>query len=95
MFIAFLLSVVNFLKLDAASEAYKISAHQYDKLQTKVEFTSGFVLFFTNVIKENKVLYRGIGTGDAADEAEKAQALKDAIEHNFLKPSNFAVWLIS
>ena len=81
-FIAFLLSVVNFLKLDAASEAYKISAHQYDKLQTKVEFTSGFVLFFTNVIKENKVLYRGIGTGDVADEAEKAQALKDAIEHN-------------
>ena len=81
-FIAFLLSVVNFLKLDAASEAYKISAHQYDKLQTKVEFTSGFVLFFTNVIKENKVLYRGIGTGDLADEAEKAQALKDALEHN-------------
>jgi hypothetical protein len=81
-FIAFLLSVVNFLKLDAASEAYKISAHQYDKLQTKVEFTSGFVLFFTNVIKENKVLYRGIGTDDPVDEAARERALAEAVEHN-------------
>lgn len=44
--IAFLLAVVNFLKLDAASEAHKISSHQYDKLQSTVEFTSGSVLLF-------------------------------------------------
>lgn len=45
-FIAFLLAVVNYLKLDAASEAHKISSHQYDKLQSNVEFTSGSVLLF-------------------------------------------------
>jgi hypothetical protein len=45
--IAFLLAVVNYLKLDAASEAHKISAHQYDKLQTKIEFLSGKTLLFT------------------------------------------------
>lgn len=44
--IAFLLAVVNYLKLDAASEAHKISSHQYDKLQSTVEFTSGSVLLF-------------------------------------------------
>lgn len=44
--IAFLLAVVNYLKLDAASEAHKISAHQYDKLQSSVEFTSGKILLF-------------------------------------------------
>ena len=44
--IAFLLAIVNYLKLDAASEAHKISAHQYDKLQNTVEFTSGSVLLF-------------------------------------------------
>jgi hypothetical protein len=44
--IAFLLAVVNYLKLDAASEAHKISAHQYDKLQTSVEFMSGKILLF-------------------------------------------------
>ena len=44
--IALLLAVVNYLKLDAASEAHKISSHQYDKLQSTVEFTSGSVLLF-------------------------------------------------
>lgn len=54
--IAFLLAVVNYLKLDAASEAHKISAHQYDKLQTRIEFLSGKTLLFTcdktNIEKE-------------------------------------------
>jgi hypothetical protein len=44
--IALLLAIVNYLKLDAASEAHKISSHQYDKLQSTVEFTSGSVLLF-------------------------------------------------
>jgi len=44
--IAFLLAIVNYLKLDAASEAHKISSHQYDKLQNTVEFLSGSVLLF-------------------------------------------------
>jgi hypothetical protein len=48
-FIAFLLALVNYFKLDAASEAHKISAHQYDKLQSRVEFTSGSVLLFKNL----------------------------------------------
>jgi hypothetical protein len=44
--IAFLLTVVNYLKLDATSEAHKISSHQYDKLQTSIEFLSGTTLLF-------------------------------------------------
>jgi len=44
--IAFLLAIVNYLKLDAASEAHKISSHQYDKQQSSVEFMSGSVLLF-------------------------------------------------
>jgi hypothetical protein len=44
--ISFLLAIVNFLKLDARSEAHKIAAHQYDKLQTRVEFKSGTILLF-------------------------------------------------
>lgn len=46
--IAFLLALVNYFKLDAASEAHKISSHQYDKLQSSVEFTSGSILLFRN-----------------------------------------------
>jgi hypothetical protein len=44
--ISFLLAVVNYLKLDATSEAHKISSHQYDKLQTSLEFLSGTTLLF-------------------------------------------------
>jgi len=44
--IACLLAVVNYFKLDARSEAFKISAHQYDKLQSMVEFKSGTILLF-------------------------------------------------
>ena len=46
-FVAFLLAIVNYLKLDAASEAHKITAHQYAKLQSSVEFQSGQVLLFS------------------------------------------------
>jgi len=57
--IVFLLSVVNYLKLDAASEAHKISSHQYDKLQSCIEFTSGSVLLFRgNSGDKNKALER-------------------------------------
>ncbi len=58
-YVAFLLAIVNYLKLDASAEAHKISAHQYDKLQSYVEFQSGNVLLFShpllttdNVIRE-------------------------------------------
>ena len=46
--IAFLLAIVNYLKLDAASEAHNSSSYQYDKLQTTVEFLSGKTLLFMN-----------------------------------------------
>jgi phosphatidylglycerophosphate synthase len=49
-FIAFLLALVNYFKLDAASEAHKTSAHQYDKLQTSIEFLSGTSLLFPTTI---------------------------------------------
>ena len=52
--IAFLLALVNYFKLDARSEAHKISAHQYDKLQSMVEFKSGSILLFPKNRNKNK-----------------------------------------
>ena len=54
--ISFFLSVVSYLKLDAQSEAHKTSAHQYDKLQSICEFSSGNLLLFTDMenFKEKK-----------------------------------------
>lgn len=59
--IAFMLSVVQYLKLDASAEAHKTSAHQYDKLQSSVEFLSGSVLLFGKIpgstISNNEKIY--------------------------------------
>lgn len=49
--ISFLLSIISYLKLDAQSEAHKITAHQYDKLQSICEFSSGSILLFTDMTK--------------------------------------------
>lgn len=55
-FIAILLGIINFLKLDAKSEAHKISSHQYDKLQHNMEFHSGQILLFSNpILSKNAV----------------------------------------
>lgn len=60
--IGFLLTIVNYLKLDATSEAHKISSHQYDKLQTSIEFLSGATLLFQ---KDSKTIQEKL------DETEK------------------------
>ena len=51
-FLTFILSLLSFMKLDAAAQAYKITAHQYDKLQSFVEFQSGKLLLFNNDYKK-------------------------------------------
>jgi len=57
-FVAFLLSIINYLKLDASAEAYKISSHQYDKLQSSVEFQSGNVLLFSHPLLSTENAFR-------------------------------------
>jgi len=48
--VAFTLAVINYMKLDAKAEAHKTSAHQYDKLQSYLEFASGQVLLFSDPV---------------------------------------------
>mgnify|MGYP000096030564 FL=1 len=52
--ISFLLAIVSYMKLDAQAEAHKISAHQYDKLQSVCEFSSGYYLMFAVARRENE-----------------------------------------
>ncbi len=55
-FNTFLLAIVSYLKLDATSEAHKISAHQYDKVQSACEFASGRVLLFSSCADQGQDL---------------------------------------
>ncbi len=66
--ISFLLAVVSYMKLDAQSEAHKTSAHQYDKLQSVCEFSSGYLLMFANSTKKKE---------KTTDEKELMQKIKD------------------
>tara|TARA_B110000971_G_C20037534_1_gene515329 strand:+ start:4329 stop:5930 length:1602 start_codon:yes stop_codon:yes gene_type:complete len=54
--IAFLLALVSYLKLDAASEAHNTSAYQYDKLQTSIEFMSGKTLLFLKKMPNDETI---------------------------------------
>ena len=54
-FNSFLLSVITYLKLDAKAEAHKISAYQFDKLQTNCEFYSGRILMVQDDDIKNSV----------------------------------------
>lgn len=62
---SFVLAIISYLKLDAKSEAHKTSAYQFDKLQSKCEFGSGRVIFFS------KAKYLK-GTDSAANEQYKS-----------------------
>uniref|UniRef100_A0AB39JE18 Uncharacterized protein n=1 Tax=Florenciella sp. virus SA2 TaxID=3240092 RepID=A0AB39JE18_9VIRU len=53
-FVAFLLAIINYLKLDASAESHKISAYQYSKLKNYIEFSSGEILLFQDPIITNK-----------------------------------------
>jgi hypothetical protein len=69
--IAFLLALVNYFKLDAASEAHKISSHQYDKLQSSVEFTSGSILLFRDFTIEMESSLDAVGVGGSGAQLKK------------------------
>lgn len=44
---SFLLALISYFKLDARAEAHKTAAYKFDKLQSKCEFSSGKLLFFS------------------------------------------------
>ena len=91
--IGFLLTLVTYFKLDAAAEAHKICSHQYDKLQSSVEFMSGDVLLF-KTINQKEAMSKGLkgeGRGDGIQLTEKqsyfATALKELDNARQMKQS--------
>ena len=78
--IAFLISLVNYYKLDAASEAHKTSSHQYDKLQTSVEFTSGSVLLFKNTDEDTPENIIDINKYTSVDMKKELRNKLDTVE---------------
>ena len=77
--VTFLLALVNYTNLDGATQAHKISAYQYDKLQSYIEFQSGQVLLFSNPILNNENM------------ARYCEKQKKIIETNYIAENNVDV----
>lgn len=75
--IAFLLALVNFYKLDATAEAHKTSSHQYDKLQTMVEFKSGSILLFPYITDASGNLNSSTQTDETNIETMLIKTIKE------------------
>ena len=56
--ITFLLAFINYLKLDACAESYRICSNQFEKLQQNVTFLSGEVLLFSHPFLDDSTLRR-------------------------------------
>ena len=78
--ISFLLAVVSYMKLDAQAEAHKTSAHQYDKLQSVCEFSSGYILMFAEKEKNKHTSQTDIKHSDEIDLKQKIKDIETKIK---------------
>jgi hypothetical protein len=89
---AFLLALVNYLKLDARAEAHRTSAYKFDKLQSYVEFSSGKQLF---IVCSSTVLSAVIEKTEK-DVAEIKETNKfiipERVRHNYPLLSNMNIF---
>lgn len=90
--ITFILTVINYLKLDARAEAHRSSAYKYDKLLTYIEFQSCKQLFFDSEKAKMKEVISKI-ENDVKDIKETNQfVLPEIIRYNFPLLSNINIF---
>ena len=82
---AFILALINYLKLDARAEAHRVSAYKFDKIQSYVEFNAGKILFMTSASDELAEIMKKV-QHDVNDIKETNQfILPEKIRYNYPK----------
>jgi hypothetical protein len=90
--ITFILAVINYLKLDARSEAHRSSAYKYDKLLSYIEFQSCKQLFLDYEAIKMAEIFSKI-ENDVKDIKETNQfVLPESIRYNFPILSNINIF---
>jgi len=90
--ITFILAVINYLKLDARSEAHRSSAYKYDKLLSYIEFQSCKQLFLDYESIKMSEIFTKI-ENDVKDIKETNQfVLPESIRYNFPILSNINIF---
>lgn len=88
----FFLTLINYLKLDAKAEAHRVAAYKFDKTQSRLEFSSGKILFISG---ESKALPKIIEDTekDVREIKETNQfILPESIRYNYPKLTNINVF---
>ena len=89
---AFILALINYLKLDARAEAHRVSAYKFDKCQSYVEFNSGKILFETKASEELGEIIKKI-QHDVEEIKETNQfILPEAIRYQYPRLHNMNVF---
>lgn len=88
----FFLTLINYLKLDAKAEAHRVAAYKFDKIQSKLEFNSGKILFIVGAAKALPELINETEK-DVRDIKETNQfILPESIRYNYPKLNNINVF---
>ena len=96
-FITFLLAIINYLKLDASAEAFRIASNEYDKLQTECEFKSGmFLIVDDDMIDYNdksKIILESISQRITKIKDTNKFIIPALIRHFFSKTYNLNIFM--
>lgn len=85
---AFILALINYLKLDARAEAHRVSAYKFDKIQSYVEFNAGKILFMKSASDELGEIIKKVQL-DVSDIKETNQfILPENIRYSYPKLHN-------
>ena len=80
--VAFLLAIVNYLKLDAAAEAHHISSNHFSRLKILIEFTSGETLLFENPLLHQNGLEKEVENWSSVHDPEDMEEQKLIYKNN-------------
>jgi hypothetical protein len=91
---AFILALISYLKLDTRAEAHRTSAYKFDKLQSCIEFTSGKVLFVSEISKQLGAIIEDTEKQVHEIKATNQFVLPEAIRYAYPKLCNTNVFAI-
>ena len=90
--IAFILALINYLKLDARAEAHRVSAYKYDKLVSYISFQSGKQLFLANANKEMTTIITNIENAITEIKETNTFVLPEQIRYQLPKLSTINIF---